>query len=144
MIDQHNSEPGLDAVIDEQVRLLDQLNTTLLEEHAAIAARDVDLLTRRGEEKLVAIRTLSELEARRREFVGETEVDGNHRFVEIRRLTEKCRVQNSANDALLRAERRFVDGLLSILRSGTLATSTYDKGADLSQSVTRRLPLASA
>jgi len=137
-------ESGLDAVIDQQLAVLHELNTTLLAEHAAIAARDIEALNARGQDKLAALTRLSTLETRRREFAGESDSAGGHRFDEIRQLTEQCRRQNGTNDALLRAERRFVDGLLSILRSGTLAGNTYDAGAGLSQAPSRRLPLASA
>lgn len=137
-----DSHAGLDAVIDEQLRVLGQLNASLLDEHAAIAARDVETLNRRSQEKLTALRSLSELEERRRSLAGDS--GSAHRADELRRLTEQCRAQNGANEALLRAERRFVEGLLSILRSGTLASNTYDRSADLARSGARRLPLASA
>lgn len=137
------------SILASEILLLEQLNATLAAEKDAISARDIESLRSNGEAKRQAIESISLLEQRRRELtaarsIPETERE-QARVGDVRRLTRLCSEQNSGNDALLRAERRFVDSLLNLLRGGSRASSdVYGADAELSKTAVKRLPLASA
>jgi flagellar biosynthesis/type III secretory pathway chaperone len=137
------------ALLDDEILLLEQLNATLAAERDAITKREIDALTTHGEAKLAAIGTLTALEERRKALgasraTPETAREQT-RVDELKRLTRICSEMNGANEALLRAERRFVDSLLNLLRGGTARSSdVYGADAALSKPGLKRLPLASA
>ena len=137
------------AILDEEIRLLRQLALTLTAESDAITARDIEALRSNGQAKLGAVEALGSLEQQRRPLQEsrsqhETERE-REKLAELRRLTRQCNEQNSANEALLRAERRFVDSLLKLLRGGSQSPSdVYGADAAMTTPGIRRLPLASA
>jgi flagellar biosynthesis/type III secretory pathway chaperone len=137
------------ALLDQEMRLLEQLNSTLTAERDAIIKRDIDALTTNSEAKLRAIESLTLLEERRKTLgadrtAPETERE-QARVGELKALTRTCSELNGANEALLRAERRFVNSLLSLLRGGATGSSdVYGADAALATPSVKRLPLASA
>lgn len=140
----------LDALLTTQLDAARRLRAALAAEHAALAGRDADALSRAAADKASAIEALEQAERNRRALCGrigagpghpelaawlESFADGGEpsrrlreRVAAIGNLLRECRSANETNGLLVTSLHRRVQQALGLLRGGTAEDGTYGPG----------------
>ena len=119
------------ARLDRAIELATELRTVLLEEQAALAERDFDALEAVVARKVDAIAALETADGDLRRLTDRTDVDTDTGIALLRErfvaLARECSVLNAGNGQAIHARRTQTDQRLTVLRGGSVTTTTYGR-----------------
>jgi flagella synthesis protein FlgN len=145
------SDRDLAGLLDEQIEAMQAMRAALEAERAALAARDGEALLTAVSRKSGIVAEVDRLESQRREVLARSgaatvrtgrafsaDAGLSRRWHQVLALTQQCRALNEANGQMIRAQRRRVDGVLSVLRGQGPAPAEYGRRGEQRLSSARR------